>query len=279
MRSLADSIQYAYAILLGRPMFSRLNRFVLCLGLRGLGYLNYWDFEISGERGFIRNNLKRSKKSRRAVIFDVGAHDGEYVKMCADVYKQERRDFVVHCFEPSRDSFIRLKERTSSLREIVTTNCALSSVSGTAQLFDLALGGTEHASLSKRAVKNLSQQEPEKQLVEVQTGDEYCKLNKIDYIDILKIDVEGFELEVLKGFSDMLKRGCIDAIQFELNITSLQERLRVGDFEELLEGYRLYRLLPGREIIEIEEKDIVVNTYQNIVCLPDRASVAESRRV
>ena len=64
-----------------------------------------------------------------------------------------------------------------------------------------------------------------------------------------------------------------------MNITSLQGRLRVGGFEELLEGYRLYRLLPGREIIEIEEKGIVVNTYQNIVCLPDRASVAESRRV
>ena len=148
------------------------------------------------------------------MIFDVGAHDGEYAKMCANVCKQERQEFVVHCFEPSRDSFIRLRERTSSLSEIVTTNCALSSDSGTAQLFDLAVDGTEHASLAKCAVKNLSQQEPEEQLVEVQTGDEYYKLNKIDYIDILKTDVEGFELEVLKGFSDMLECGCIDVIQF-----------------------------------------------------------------
>lgn len=268
MRSPADSIQYIYAILFGRPIFEKLNRFILCLGLRGLGYLNYWDLDVSGERGFIRKIERRRLKNRRAVIFDVGAHDGEYARMCADIYRQEGSEFAIHCFEPSRDSFNRLRENTSDRKEIVISNSALASVSGAAQLFDIGLEGTEHASLSKKAVQKISQQEPVKQLVDVQTGDEYCKENGIAYIDVLKIDVEGFELDVLKGFSRMLQSRSIGAIQFEFNITSLQEGVRVEDFQELLRGYVLYRLLPGGKVLKDKDRGFCIYTYQNIVCLP-----------
>ena len=44
-------------------------------------------------------------------------------------------------------------------------------------------------------------------------ADEYIKENKIEKIDFLKIDVEGFEKKVLEGFGDSLNN--VDCIQFE----------------------------------------------------------------
>ena len=42
--------------------------------------------------------------------------------------------------------------------------------------------------------------------VKTDTLDNYCEKNKIDNIDILKIDTEGSELEVLEGAKNILKR-------------------------------------------------------------------------
>ena len=61
----------------------------------------------------------------------------------------------------------------------------------------------------------------------------------------LKIDVEGFELEVLRGAQRMLSEGRIVAIQFEFNEMNVVGRVFVGDFFHLLgPTYTLYRLLP-----------------------------------
>ena len=42
-----------------------------------------------------------------------------------------------------------------------------------------------------------------------------CQAESINYIDILKIDTEGFDIEVLKGASTMLKANQISFIQVE----------------------------------------------------------------
>ena len=49
--------------------------------------------------------------------------------------------------------------------------------------------------------------------VKTDTLDNYCEQNKIDNIDILKIDTEGSELEVLQGAKNMLKKTNIVLIE------------------------------------------------------------------
>lgn len=52
-------------------------------------------------------------------------------------------------------------------------------------------------------------------------GDEFCQENGIDHIDFLKIDTEGHDLNVLRGFGGMLTSGAISVIQFEYNRLNL----------------------------------------------------------
>ena len=71
----------------------------------------------------------------------------------------------------------------------------------------------------------------------VETGDDYCKRNDIKEIDILKIDVEGAEHLVLRGFTEMLENGLIKLIQFEYGYTHGDAKFLIKDFYKLLESY------------------------------------------
>lgn len=55
----------------------------------------------------------------------------------------------------------------------------------------------------------------EKTLVDVDTIDNFCEANSINAIDILKLDIQGNELEALLGASKMLSRGDIHLVYSE----------------------------------------------------------------
>ena len=83
-------------------------------------------------------------------------------------------------------------------------------------LFDRSDGdGTPHASLSPEIFSEIRQVGRNATTVRTETLDGFCAKNKINLIDFMKIDVEGFELNVLKGAELMLSGGKIKLIQFE----------------------------------------------------------------
>ena len=55
------------------------------------------------------------------------------------------------------------------------------------------------------------------QMVETVTLDSFCDANNIKYIDLLKIDVEGLEVEVLNGGKKLLMSNSIKRIIFEVS--------------------------------------------------------------
>jgi hypothetical protein len=57
--------------------------------------------------------------------------------------------------------------------------------------------------------------------VSVTTIDRYCAENRISYIDLLKIDTQGYEYEVLTGANAMLSAGNVSVVLTELNCTGL----------------------------------------------------------
>jgi hypothetical protein len=59
--------------------------------------------------------------------------------------------------------------------------------------------------------------------VRLETIDQYAQLNNIDHIDILKLDVQGSELSVLKGAAHLLGNGKIGIVYAEIWFTAVYE--------------------------------------------------------
>jgi FkbM family methyltransferase len=89
--------------------------------------------------------------------------------------------------------------------------------------------------------------------VSVVTLDDYCSANKIRPT-VAKIDVEGFELEVLRGAEDLITRGCMRAVIAEVcpDRVDPQPMLRwLGE-----RGYKMNRITPNGTLE-------FVDTYEN----------------
>ena len=92
-----------YSYYFSKVKFKKLNTFFFKLGLRGLGLYNYQNFKISGEFNFLRNYLT---KIHCPVVFDVGANEGEYAKLCKNINKQTK----IFCFRASSKNFSKAKK-------------------------------------------------------------------------------------------------------------------------------------------------------------------------
>src|SRR5262249_51897117 len=82
----------------------------------------------------------------------------------------------------------------------------------------------------------------------VQTGDEYLRENQVALVGFLKIDTEGHEIPVLKGFAELLAGSRAPrVIQFEYGTTWLAGRHRLSDAYSILErnNYSIGRLYPA----------------------------------
>ena len=122
---------------------------------------------------------------------------------------------------------------------------ACGSERGHAQLFDSAVeNGSKRASCYRETVEprvsDLSVHD-----VDVVTIDEFASARNLRDIDLVKVDVEGGEMKVLRGAQDMIKEGRIRAIQFEVGDCYPVCRTWMRDFYDLLNGYAFYRLLPN----------------------------------
>ena len=89
--------------------------------------------------------------------------------------------------------------------------------------------------------------------IQVDTIDNFCQINKIEKISFLKMDVQGYEYNILVGAKEMLKNGRIECIQFETDEPNIENRIFFKDFWNLLhDKYRLYHSLYNG-LIEIKE--------------------------
>lgn len=107
--------------------------------------------------------------------------------------------------------------------------------------------------------------EPNKILLQVKRADEYIHANNIQTIDFLKIDTEGYELKVLKGFGESLS--IVKIIQFEYGGTFLDNNTKLSQVIDYLEtfGFTGFSYLcPQGKVLLPDYNDHY--QYCNIVC-------------
>lgn len=210
---------------------------------RYLGIGSGGNVENSGEAKIIK--MLKKEKSSNLCIFDVGANKGNFVEMALSILRSEDK-LTIHCFEPSKYTYNLLKQNLTGSTQVILNNIGLGKEQGEFNLYyDEPGSGT--ASLTKRNIDYMGVEFKHCERVSIDTVDHYCEEKNIDFIDLLKIDVEGHELDVLDGAVNMLRKKSIGKVSFEFGGCNIDTRTFFKDFFCYFQKrhYRLYRITPS----------------------------------
>lgn len=219
---------------------SAVNKWVSRLGveIHGKGYLQSLakgefkkdTFEI--QKGLIKNE--------KPVIFDIGANRGNITAKYLEYFPKA----TLFAFEPFPGSFQQLKNRFSSNEKVHCYEKAVASVKGFKDFFvnknvdtNSLLRPQKTGLSSDKQVNNVTTIK-----VEAIVLDQFCISEGIARIDILKMDIQGGELDALKGLEKMLSKSAIDLIYSEVYfIEQYEEQPLFHDISKLLckYGYHL----------------------------------------
>jgi FkbM family methyltransferase len=119
-------------------------------------------------------------------VFDCGAKTGYFTLLFSELCETGE----VHAFEPT-STFEMLTNNVNhyNLKNVILNNLALGETSGEIEDNIYRIWG----------------QDPEKQVYNFTTIDEYCEKNDINRLDLIKIDVDSYDFELLKGAIKTLK--------------------------------------------------------------------------
>lgn len=172
------------------------------------------------------------------VVLDVGANKGDFALHAAKLVQPSGK---VIAFEPVQYSFDYLCENIAhspTLAAAITPHkLAVFSQPGevTINTFPEGLSGWNTIGNPYLNPNMQTDFAVSAELVTAVTLDQFCDQHEINTIDLLKIDVEGFEPEVLSGASTLLAQGRIGAVIFEISIAPLHGANRTA--QEVLEKF------------------------------------------
>jgi FkbM family methyltransferase len=160
---------------------------------------------------------ERIKNSNVAV--DIGANIGITSIWMAKNSK------VVYSFEPELNNLARFRENVE-LNRVSNINIYDQAVSDTGgdAIITICEGYGHHSLGNIKTSKKIGEQK-----TKTITLDEFCTLNNIHEIDILKVDVEGFEINVFKGAKALFKEKKIKLLIFEVSLVPLKSLAKSQD--------------------------------------------------
>ncbi|AWV99686.1 FkbM family methyltransferase [Arcticibacterium luteifluviistationis] len=243
----------------GKKSFQAFYKKLYSLSLRGMNY----GIVDSGEENVLKIlSLELSKSNVPLVLFDIGANVGTYTQTLLKNFPKNSRIFS---FEPSKKTFQELKKNIGA-EEINLFNVGLGERPESINLYS-----TDNNSTLASAYQRTSDENETLNIekIEIITLDNFCQDNNIDNIDFMKVDVEGYEINVFKGASESLSNKIIKTIQFEFGGTQIQARVFLKDFYDLLSpNYILFRILKdGLEPIEKYNERLENFNYSNYLAI------------
>jgi FkbM family methyltransferase len=150
-------------------------------------------------------------------VFDVGASHGFYTLLFAKLAGPER----VHAFEPEEGNYARLRVNLelNGFQGVQASQLAVVDESGEVELnvYPPELYGWHTLGHPTMEVEGKPVVPDASRRVQGVTLDEYCADRGIKRIDLLKLDVEGAELEALRGASRLLREKRVGCLLFEVS--------------------------------------------------------------
>lgn len=154
----------------------------------------------------VEYDLKRlGRKDFFRVLFDVGANCGQ---IAVRFFKHFPRSNI-YAFEPFPSCFAKLRESTKSIPQI---KCIQYACGSKREKLTVPIGCKSDS--VQNPLLNLNKNTNNQSTVEVNVipVDDFCDEQRIDRINLLKTDTEGYDIEVLAGAVRRLEKGKIDFI-------------------------------------------------------------------
>ena len=144
-------------------------------------------------------------------IFDVGAYQGEYAQICLDIWP----DSQILCFEPQAEAVDQLKQRLNDQVDVYPI------LLGSEKKRSVVLHEAETASSVLQ--EHIDQSHPTSEYT-MKTVDSVVKADLGGQPpDLLKLDVQGYELEVLRGADTSLNQ--VQCILMEVNLLDIHQNV------------------------------------------------------
>lgn len=146
-------------------------------------------------------------------VWDIGANVGYYTRQFADRVGSDGRVFA---FEPSSVNFARLHSQCASLDNVSLFPIGLGSADGNLSFQQ----GADDLGATSRVVS------PDKGgiVVSIRSGDGLVEKREAEIPQVIKMDVEGYEWEVLDGMRALLPNTALRAVGIEMHFGILKER-------------------------------------------------------
>ena len=190
----------------------------------------------------IVNNLNKD-----SVFLDIGANIGQHSLVSSQFCK------TVYSFEPLSEIYQQFSEsiRKNKFKNIKANNFALGNASGEMEIYipTINFGGS---SLVKDGLNKGF--EVNSQKITIKKLDDLSEITKFD---LIKIDVEGFEYEVLKGGENKIKQNqTIIILEYSYD---QMEKLKPGTSKEL---YAFIDQILNYKIIDLKSQEKILNFSQ-----------------
>jgi FkbM family methyltransferase len=249
---------------LGSPLGSRVSEGLLKILFRGIGVNVGHELADSGESWLVPRVLACCPG---ALCADVGANVGGYTDLLL-----VNGAASVFAFEPVPPTFERLSERTAHRREVTPLNVAVGERSGSVDIHVSTDASASTLASRESSLAHTGADDVIAYQVPMTTLDAVCFERELSF-DFVKIDVEGFELEVLRGAARTLRERPPAALQIEFNRHHQLRRHHIGDYFDALPGYRLFRLAP-RSLFSLRRDHYLstIYTFQNVVAVREDRS-------
>jgi FkbM family methyltransferase len=181
-------------------------------------------------------------ESTDPVVIDVGANVGQTIDLMRRTFSKP----IIYSFEPNPDLVQALRNRYE-IGGVVVESVALGNSEGTATFYQ-----SENSELSSLLEPDRHKENPfaatklRTQLsVAVTRLDSWLKKRPLKKIDILKIDTQGFDLEVLRGASAAFDARIVEMVLIEVNFLNFYKgQSAFGDIVQFMKdkGYGLLAL-------------------------------------
>lgn len=202
-----------------------------------------------------------SKNLNFEIMIDVGSHQGEFISRFLN-YKRIKFFF---CFEPNRLLFKKLNKKYKSNKKVLLFDYALGEKNSNKKLF---LSNLSYNSTMSLFNKNSNYLKFKNLILKDQKNKRFINIKQKKFDDVfknkdiknsfLKIDVEGYEYNVLKGASKKIKDAKFILIehqfsnQYQNNFDKVKKMLAKYNFTIIKSFY--YPTLHYRDILYINKR-------------------------